>query len=537
MKPLLAVFSIGFALALYVVPGTAYSDRATLGAWLIRSLKNSVPTKPTTNEDHAQESGKEQDALTKDMEKQMKRIDVLEDIFTGSSGSRHGNGSGSVNSARRSSVDETKDLDEGLSKINDDYDDEDNDENKLTKRDVEDSTHDGEDLDSPKGVGYEESTVDKANSRKRREISDKKPDDDSKEISVKNSKSKAKDSELLLKQELTDQGTGFNDKTDSDNSSKKSVVSGKGVKSEKGSKDDEDTDSDGDLMGGTGAIHGDLESEDSGDNEQVNGSHGDEERGKGSENKKSYDDDVRYSENDEDDGKSENAGDKFENESDNDHDKESEDDGYKESEDNGEKKSKTDDDKGWEDDSNDEKLNNDDNRKPESDDQAKLRDETQKSKFEDADQERQPNSDYQELNDENSSPDDNGKWSKEDDGKSEHTAANDNDGDSDKDSKSDFFNKKSEVFDVSDKKSGHKKSEVDNRELYFSSRDDGSGENQGARENSAEDQKVSCRTVCTAPMDYETCAVPRCDYKVGTIKDLCKYLCHHQKNHCEEVCD
>ena len=81
----------------------------------------------------------------------------------------------------------------------------------------------------------------------------------------------------------------------------------------------------------------------------------------------------------------------------------------------------------------------------------------------------------------------------------------------------------------SDKKS-EKKGDTD---FYFS---DDRKDDDESKEDTA-NKKVSCRTVCAPLMDYETCAVPRCDYKVGTIKDLCEYLCHHQKEHCEEVCD
>ena len=80
-------------------------------------------------------------------------------------------------------------------------------------------------------------------------------------------------------------------------------------------------------------------------------------------------------------------------------------------------------------------------------------------------------------------------------------------------------------------KDAEKKSDTD---FYFSN--DETNEKEDDKEDTA-GKEVSCRTVCAPPMDYETCAVPRCDYKVGTIKDLCQYLCHHQKEHCEEVCE
>jgi cobalamin biosynthesis protein CobT len=90
----------------------------------------------------------------------------------------------------------------------------------------------------------------------------------------------------------------------------------------------------------------------------------------------------------------------------------------------------------------------------------------------------------------------------------------------------------------SDKASG-KKSDTD---FYFAKDDDSTKEEDSAKDDDESkedttDKKISCRTECTPPMDYETCAVPRCDYKLGSIKDLCQYLCHHQKERCEEVCE
>ena len=89
----------------------------------------------------------------------------------------------------------------------------------------------------------------------------------------------------------------------------------------------------------------------------------------------------------------------------------------------------------------------------------------------------------------------------------------------------DSSEKKTDSVYESDKES-EKKSDTD---FYFSKDED-------SKEDAA-DKKVSCRTVCAPLMDYETCAVPRCDYKLGSIKDLCQFLCHHQKEHCEEVCE
>ena len=89
--------------------------------------------------------------------------------------------------------------------------------------------------------------------------------------------------------------------------------------------------------------------------------------------------------------------------------------------------------------------------------------------------------------------------------------------------------------------SSYEKYENPSGDDFYFSNDEASGkkdddDSKDEEKEAAADKKVGCRTVCAPLMDYETCAVPRCDYKIGTIKDLCQYLCHHQKEHCEEVC-
>ena len=49
--------------------------------------------------------------------------------------------------------------------------------------------------------------------------------------------------------------------------------------------------------------------------------------------------------------------------------------------------------------------------------------------------------------------------------------------------------------------------------------------------------KLRCRRKCAVPMTYHECAHPRCSQKVGAIKDLCYFLCKHQKERCEDICD
>lgn len=49
--------------------------------------------------------------------------------------------------------------------------------------------------------------------------------------------------------------------------------------------------------------------------------------------------------------------------------------------------------------------------------------------------------------------------------------------------------------------------------------------------------KLTCRKKCTIPLTFHKCAFPRCSMKMGSIKDLCFYLCKHQKEKCEDVCE
>lgn len=64
------------------------------------------------------------------------------------------------------------------------------------------------------------------------------------------------------------------------------------------------------------------------------------------------------------------------------------------------------------------------------------------------------------------------------------------------------------------------------------------GESEKGDETDAEETHVKqCKRVCEDPMTYEECAVPRCEYKMGTIKDLCIYLCKHQTPVCRQQCE
>ena len=81
MKPLLAASILILGVICRLNLSSAYSDRAALGARLLRSLKAKTKAGGTTN------GMKQGDTLSEEMKKQMKRIDALEDIFIGSSGS------------------------------------------------------------------------------------------------------------------------------------------------------------------------------------------------------------------------------------------------------------------------------------------------------------------------------------------------------------------------------------------------------------------------------------------------------------------
>lgn len=64
------------------------------------------------------------------------------------------------------------------------------------------------------------------------------------------------------------------------------------------------------------------------------------------------------------------------------------------------------------------------------------------------------------------------------------------------------------------------------------------GESEKGERNDSEVTHVKqCKRVCEDPMTYNECAVPRCDYKMGTIKDLCIYLCKHQTPVCRQECE
>ena len=68
--------------------------------------------------------------------------------------------------------------------------------------------------------------------------------------------------------------------------------------------------------------------------------------------------------------------------------------------------------------------------------------------------------------------------------------------------------------------------------------DEAQGESEkGENDDSQATHIKQCKRVCEEPMTYDQCAVPRCNLKMGTIKDLCIYLCKHQTPVCRQQCE
>lgn len=68
--------------------------------------------------------------------------------------------------------------------------------------------------------------------------------------------------------------------------------------------------------------------------------------------------------------------------------------------------------------------------------------------------------------------------------------------------------------------------------------DEAQGESEkGENDDSQITHIKQCKRVCEEPMTYNQCAVPRCNLKMGTIKDLCIYLCKHQTPVCRQQCE
>lgn len=67
--------------------------------------------------------------------------------------------------------------------------------------------------------------------------------------------------------------------------------------------------------------------------------------------------------------------------------------------------------------------------------------------------------------------------------------------------------------------------------------DSGSGDNDDEDDDKPNKKTKQCHRRCKMPLTFHQCAFPRCSEKLGTIKDLCFYLCKHQKEHCENVCE
>jgi len=105
----------------------------------------------------------------------------------------------------------------------------------------------------------------------------------------------------------------------------------------------------------------------------------------------------------------------------------------------------------------------------------------------------------------------------------------------------------SDDSDDSDDDTGDKKFKIQKEESDGEDSDEKSSDNDeddddddsgsGDDEDSNDDRKSKCQKRCKTPLTFSQCAFPRCSQKLGTIKDLCFYLCKHQKQRCEQVCD
>jgi len=88
-----------------------------------------------------------------------------------------------------------------------------------------------------------------------------------------------------------------------------------------------------------------------------------------------------------------------------------------------------------------------------------------------------------------------------------------------------------------------KKSDDDDDDDESGSGDDEDEKNEDADSEDEEKpvkqakKQLSCHRRCRAPLTFHQCAFPRCSEKLGTIKDLCFFLCKHQKEKCEEICE
>ena len=89
--------------------------------------------------------------------------------------------------------------------------------------------------------------------------------------------------------------------------------------------------------------------------------------------------------------------------------------------------------------------------------------------------------------------------------------------------------------DSTDDESGSGDEEDDNATTSDDNKD--SADSDDKEETPGATSKKQCRKRCKTPLTFHQCAFPRCSQKLGTIKDLCFFLCKHQKTKCERVCD
>ena len=86
-------------------------------------------------------------------------------------------------------------------------------------------------------------------------------------------------------------------------------------------------------------------------------------------------------------------------------------------------------------------------------------------------------------------------------------------------------------------KSDNKKAKNSKKENDIEEESEDKDENELNEDEMEPVKEKVCRKECHLPMTYEQCAVPRCAKKMGSIKDLCYWLCEHQNPVCEQKCE
>lgn len=125
--------------------------------------------------------------------------------------------------------------------------------------------------------------------------------------------------------------------------------------------------------------------------------------------------------------------------------------------------------------------------------------------------------------------DNNGKSDKTNDMEDEVDDRSENDADEDESSGSGDNKDENMTNDDNTNKNNDNNDEDENTDSDESDDDTKSGSQRSGEQK--------CHRKCSIPLTFHKCAFPRCSKKMGTIKDLCFYLCKHQKEKCEDVCE